>query len=305
MDREEYRLLIVDDEAQILDILGGYFDKLAYQVYRAPTAERGIEIVEENSDIDLIITDIELPGKSGIDLLKIVRQIREDIPVIFITGHKTIEFAIAAIKNGAQDFITKPFELIEVRKIAEKVLRYRKRSQKKERLFHFTKSMNINFEVPTWQLDTGVVSDYLAKFLLNSGFCDQQDLNQYNVAFRETLINSVEHGNLELASKDKGNDFEKFAMFEEERERRLTQDEYKNRLVKVAFLFSPNRFSLTVTDEGNGFNWQEYTRGGNRFVGLNTQASGRGFMIIYHIIDEVYFNEKGNSITLVKSRPAG
>jgi len=38
---------------------------------------------------------------------------------------------------------------------------------------------------------------------------------------------------------------------------------------------------------------------------LNTQASGRGFMIIYHIIDEVYFNEKGNSITLVKSRPAG
>ena len=64
MDREEYRLLIVDDEAQILDILGGYFDKLAYQVYRAPTAERGIEIVEENSDIDLIITDIELPSKT-------------------------------------------------------------------------------------------------------------------------------------------------------------------------------------------------------------------------------------------------
>ena len=301
---KEHRLLVVDDEAQILTMLGEYFDKLSYQVYRASTAERGIDILEEQPDIDLIITDIELPGKSGIDLLKIVRSIREEIPVIFITGHKTIEFAVAAIKYGAQDFITKPFELIDVRKIVEKVLRYRMRNQKKEQLFQHTRSMNINLEIPTWQLDAGVVSDYLAKFLLNAGFCDQQDINQYNVAFRETLINCVEHGNLELASKDKGNDFEKFAMFEEERERRMGQDQYRNRLVKIAFLFSPNRFSLTVSDEGKGFNWRDYTRSGNRFLGLNTQSSGRGFIIIYHIIDEVYFNEKGNSITLVKSKPA-
>ena len=76
------------------------------------------------------------------------------------------------------------------------------------------------------------------------------------------------------------------------------------RMVRVAFMFNPRCFSLTVTDEGPGFDWQQYHGGERHNYQVSTKPYGRGFMLIHHIIDEVYFNEKGNAITLVKSNDA-
>lgn len=303
MNYQEKRILVVDDEALILNMLNDYFSSLSYQVIKASNAEEAMSILNNERDISLIITDIDLPGISGIELLKITRETFPEIPVIIITGLKTLDFAISAIKHGAHDYITKPFELGDVRKVVEKVLRYRQRSKRKERIFKYASSMNVNFDVPTKNIDAGVVADYLARFLLNSGFCDKDEFHQCYVAFMETLINAIEHGNLEMPSSIKGNDFEQITRFEEMREQRLKDPVYNERMVRIAFMYNPQCFSLTIADEGPGFDWQNYTSGTNKSYQVNTAAYGRGFMLINHIIDEIYFNEKGNSITLVKTKP--
>jgi hypothetical protein len=116
------------------------------------------------------------------------------------------------------------------------------------------------------------------------------------------LINAVEHGNLELSSSIKEGDFEKIRMFEELRATRLKDPYYANRKVLITFLYNQDCFSLTITDQGSGFDWHPYVTDKNQLFHITAKPYGRGFMLIRHIIDEVYFNEAGNSITLVKSK---
>ncbi len=302
MKKEKANLLIVDDEESILTVLSEYFRSLSYRVYTAENSEEAMKILNANQKIDLLITDIALPGMSGIDLLKISREIRTDVPVIIITGIKALDYAISAIKHGANDYITKPFELTEVRKIVEKVLRYRFNVQKRDKLFQYAKSMNIHFEIPTKEIDAAVVADFLAKFLFTSGFCDHAGYHQLNLAFIETLINAIEHGNLELPSTMKAGEFEINPAFEELRDARMKDAHYGDRKIKISFQFNQQFFSLTITDEGPGFDWKKFFDEKSHPKEMSIESYGRGFLLIRHIIDEVYFNDRGNSITLIKSR---
>ncbi len=302
MKLKDNHILVIDDEEAILDMFCDYFGALSYKITTVKDAEEAIRLINKDDGIDLIITDIDLPGLSGIDVLKIVRENKPEVPVIIITGLKTLDFAISAVKHGAHDYITKPFDLGEVRKIVEKVLRYRTRSQKKEQIYEYTSSMNVNFDIPTKDLDAAVFAAYMSKFLYTCGFCDKDGYHQFYLAFMETLINALEHGNLELPSSIKENDFEKIALFEEMRGERINDPHYGNRLVKIAFRYNPTRFSLTIVDEGPGFEWRKYLSDTHQMRQPLTAAYGRGFMLIHHIIDEVYFNERGNSITLVKTK---
>jgi FixJ family two-component response regulator len=302
MNLQENHILIVDDEDSILIMLSDYFSSLTYPITTTTTAEEALKILNDDKLIALIITDIDLPGISGIELLKIVRETKPEIPVAIITGLRTLDSAISAIKNGAYDYITKPFELGEVRKVVEKVLRYRSTSKKQKQIFRFTDAMSIKFDVPTNQLDATVVAEYLARFLMNAGFCNEDEFHQFYVAFTETLINAIEHGSLEIPSLVKGEDFERIKAFEELRETRLKDSKYGNRKVYITFLYNQDCFSLTITDQGAGFNWKKYVTDKNQFYKISAEPYGRGFMLIHHIVDEVYFNEAGNSITLVKSK---
>lgn len=302
MNSNENHILIIDDEDSILVMLSDYFTALEYPVSTAMNAEDALEIIRDTRKIALIITDIDLPGISGIDLLGIVRETKPEIPVVIITGLRILDSAISAIKNGAYDYITKPFELGEVRKVVEKVLRYRSSAEKRKQIFSFTDAMSVKFDIPTYRLDASVAAEYLAGFLLNAGFCNEEEFHQFYVAFTESLINAVEHGNLELSSSIKGGDFEKIRMFEELRASRLKDPYYANRKVLITFLYNQDCFSLTITDQGGGFNWHDYVTDKNQFSHTAAKPYGRGFMLIHYIIDEVYFNESGNSITLVKSK---
>ncbi len=295
------RILIVDDEELIVELLENYFQSLNYEVASAESAETAIHHLQNGHAVDLIITDINLPGKSGIELLQIVRQLKPEVPVVLITGHKTLDFAISAIKNGATDFITKPFDLSNVRKVVEKILRFKNQSREREKIYEFVKYIKLNFEYPTNQIDPGIIANHLASMLLKAGFCAESEYNQYYLAFTETLVNAIEHGNLELSSNMKGSDFEKIAQFEQLREERLKDPRYGERKVFIAFEFNPELFSLNITDEGPGFDWRKYVST-NKVHALNLKAHGRGFVFIRNVMDEVYFNEKGNSITLIKHR---
>ena len=105
---ERARILIVDDEAVIRDGLKRVLEGESFVVETCSSGYSAIEIMQRR-EFDLIITDLKMPGMSGIEVLKSVRTLQPDIPVILITGYASIDTAVEAMKNGAADYISKPF----------------------------------------------------------------------------------------------------------------------------------------------------------------------------------------------------
>lgn len=117
---QEHNVLVVDDEKNILKVVSLTLKKKNYNVDTARSSEEAIEKFNNNS-YSLIITDIKLQGKTGIDLLEYVKSKEPDVPVIIITAFGTIANAINAMKKGAFNYLTKPVnpdELLNVMKEA-------------------------------------------------------------------------------------------------------------------------------------------------------------------------------------------
>jgi DNA-binding NtrC family response regulator len=105
---ENARILVVDDEEVIRDGLKRILVREPFAVETCSSGYSAIEIMQKR-EFDLIITDLKMPGMSGIEVLKSVRTLQPDIPVILITGYASVETAVEAMKNGAFDYISKPF----------------------------------------------------------------------------------------------------------------------------------------------------------------------------------------------------
>ncbi len=118
------RLLIVDDDPEMLSVLENLFLEQGYRVKTSTDGLEAMRMIGEES-FDIIVTDIFMPGASGLQVLKQAKQLQPEALVILITGFASLETAIEAIRDGAYDYITKPFKLeelkIAVRNAAEKV----------------------------------------------------------------------------------------------------------------------------------------------------------------------------------------
>lgn len=109
-DLQGIKILVVDDKESMRLLLSGAFEELGFTVVLADSGEEAIDrITHENFHI--VITDLNMPGKTGIDVLRYCKSISPETEVVIITGYGTIEIAVEAMRLGAHDFITKPFEL--------------------------------------------------------------------------------------------------------------------------------------------------------------------------------------------------
>jgi DNA-binding NtrC family response regulator len=121
---EEKTVLIVDDEAIVRESLGDWL-KDTYQVATAETGEEALELIEKQ-DYDVLIVDVKLPGKSGIQVLREVKKVKPYIESIVITAYPSVELAVEAMKLGAVDYLIKPVAPDDLeRLIRETLLKYK------------------------------------------------------------------------------------------------------------------------------------------------------------------------------------
>lgn len=118
---KKYSILIVDDENNVTNLLEKVFIKKSYATHKADCGEAALKVIDSHQ-VDLVITDIKMPGMTGIELISKIKDIDSSIKVILITAFATIETAIEALKMGAVDYITKPFDLEDVLTSVEKVV---------------------------------------------------------------------------------------------------------------------------------------------------------------------------------------
>jgi two-component system response regulator AtoC len=113
------RILVVDDEPMIVSLLSTILQDGGWEVTEANSGTDGIDRLER-ARFDVILTDLVLPGESGIDLLRAAKEIHPDVEVILMTGFATADTAIEAMRNGAFHYIMKPFKGEEVVNLVEK-----------------------------------------------------------------------------------------------------------------------------------------------------------------------------------------
>ena len=108
-----FHILVVDDEPVQREMIGGFLKKQGFEVIAADSAERALELFRQDA-FDLVLTDQKMADMSGLELLQAVHTINPETPVILITAFGTIEAAVAALKHGAIDYLTKPLNLDEL-----------------------------------------------------------------------------------------------------------------------------------------------------------------------------------------------
>ncbi len=118
---QKHNILVVDDEKNILKVVATTLGKESYAVDTARSSEEAIEKFDSDTH-DLIITDLKLPGKGGMELLEYVKSRNPQIPVIMITAFGTIENAVEAMRKGAFNYLTKPVNPDELLTVVKEVL---------------------------------------------------------------------------------------------------------------------------------------------------------------------------------------
>ena len=104
------RILAVDDQRYFRELIEGLLREEGYEVQTASSGEEALRILDHGV-FDAVVTDLSMVGMGGLELCERISANRPDVPVIILTGHGTIDLAVTAIKEGAEQFLTKPVEL--------------------------------------------------------------------------------------------------------------------------------------------------------------------------------------------------
>jgi DNA-binding NtrC family response regulator len=128
-----FQLLVVDDDTAMREMLASLFRDRGYQVTEADSAATAIEQARD-APFDVILSDIRMPGKSGIEMVGELRELRPEAPVVLMTGFGSIDSAVESMRAGAFDYITKPFEPETVALTIERALERRALEEENRRL---------------------------------------------------------------------------------------------------------------------------------------------------------------------------
>lgn len=111
--REKIHVLLVDDEQGFVDVLSNRLSKRSIQASKAFSGTQALQILRKK-DFDVVVLDLKMEDMDGIEILKIIRKMVPELPVIILTGHGSQQAAEEGIANGAFDYLTKPCELAQL-----------------------------------------------------------------------------------------------------------------------------------------------------------------------------------------------
>jgi len=140
------RALVVDDEHMILKIISDILTKEGYEVKTAFNFDKAFELLKEYS-FHVVLTDIRMPEKNGIDLLEKIRTFNSNIPVILMTGFASLETAVKAVQHGAFDYLTKPLDYDKLKSVTKHAFERYELLQENSRLVRELQELNASLEL--------------------------------------------------------------------------------------------------------------------------------------------------------------
>lgn len=269
------RVLVVEDSRTMQTFLLNLLKKEDYEVVVAGDGESGIKLFQqglvEGNPFDIVMTDIVMPGMSGLEVLKRVKTLNYDTVVVVLTSDANVETAIEALNLGANNFLHKPPNSEEILNVMWRATKHREIFLENEELNPFTER-SIHIEIPSQlRFIKGIAHNIIADAKL-MGY-DERDLrDKIPVTVDEAVTNAIKHGN----------------KFQEDKR------------VMIDVSMNTDRIKIVVVDEGEGFDVSSVPDPTDPKNFL--KPSGRGILFMNIGMDEVCYNEKGNILTLIKYR---
>jgi CheY-like chemotaxis protein/anti-sigma regulatory factor (Ser/Thr protein kinase) len=244
---------------------------------------------------DAVLTDMQMPGMDGLELVLQIREKHPLVPVILMTAHGSEEIAVKALQNGAASYVPKRQLAKDLSPTVESVLAASQARRAHRDLMGCVTQTESQFRLEN---DPALIPPLVAR--LKDSFwditsCDDTTVLRLSIALREAILNAMDHGNLELDSALREQDGSAYEKLRAERRR---ESPYKDRRVYITARETPREATYVIRDEGPGFDpssLPDPTDPANM-----EKASGRGLLLIRTFMTEVRHNKSGNEITLVR-----
>lgn len=295
------KILIVDDDKYISLLLYNFLEE---EGFKCDTAEDGLEALEKVSkgnEYDMVLLDFVMPKMNGLEFLAAVKDINPNLSVMMISGYRTRENTLEALRLGAIGFIKKPFSLNDVLSNLRLVFNVSKSKKELGPIISHLNKGKMEFVFKTGEIEPDKISFYLATHLGEMGFISGRRITTVALALNEVLINAIEHGNLELPVNyfvENPGAEKKETVFDLKNER-LKDSQYADKKIIINYQFQNDETAVTIADEGPGFDPSTVVDFLISDDLTKTEGCGRGLMLLKYAVDEIRFNEKGNEVTLV------
>lgn len=289
------RVLLVDDSAFDRQRAGRILEKRStgMTVLYAADSTQALEAIRSQSP-DLVVTDLQMPGMDGLDLIREIRTSTPGIPIIVMTASGSEETALEALSRGAASYVPKKSLAENLLETVEGVLEATQVNRSRERLLGSLRKTESHFELENDASLIPPLIGYLKENLARITGVDNSDLLRVTVALREAVLNAMDHGNLDASSSLREEDESRYHGLIETRRH---QAPYRDRRVFITATETATEATYVIRDEGNGFDpakLPDPTDPANL-----DRVSGRGLLLIRSFMAEVRHNAKGNEITMI------
>ena len=302
MNRRTVHILLIDDDPAVLDMVDSALAHYGMEVHAYPDAAQALDLLQNPAapEFDLVISDINMEGLDGFDVIHKVKATQPHLPVVLMTGQASVDYAIRAMRMGASNLFMKPIAIRDMVQSVFHLVDMHREFRLADNGLRGLVNERRHFLFRSDELDVPSLVRHLTDRLVPMGFASVSNLDVITMAFHEALVNSLEHGNLELDSSLKGDLFTKEDLYVKLRTERMADPAYAGRLIEVRLAMDTERFELEISDEGKGFDASRMSP----LPGDSDMAPhcGRGLPLILLVMDEVHFNEKGNQIRMVLRR---
>lgn len=288
------KILIVEDDFGSREYLYNLIRLEGYDVEKAMDGEEGIKVYKEYHP-DLVISDIQMPKMDGLEMLSKLRKEKSDAIFIITTAFGSEDYAIEALRLGANNYLKKPIDkksLIGLVKKYQTIVDSRKLAKKAEGRV-IEKELKIEFNTHFEHIPS-IVNQLISEISIP---IDDSDKTNIELGLDELITNSVEHGNLEISYDEKVAALDTNTMAELYKSR-MEDPELMNRKIIVEYRQRNDYSEWLITDEGKGFDWESIPdpTQGAQLMELN----GRGIFITNFLFDEMEYIGKGNQVRIRK-----
>ncbi len=290
------RILLVEDSRIQAREQRHWLEAAGYEVETAGNGVRALEAMRQQLPA-IVVTDLQMPEMNGLELVEAVRKEFPQVPVVLMTAHGSEEIAAEALVKGAACYVPKLVLTKHLVPTVENLLTVVEAEHQAEQVQDCLIESTARYELAN---EDKLVPPLVRQFqigLRGLRLCDATEVTRVGVALRESLLNAMHHGNLEVSSELRQEDERVFHGKLAERRSELP---YRDRRVRVVARLSRAEAVFQVSDEGPGFDVAALPDP-NDPTNLE-RVGGRGILLIRTFMDRVEFNDRGNCLTMVKRR---
>lgn len=290
-------MLVVDDHRVQAEEFGDLLRNAGFDVTFAGNGREAMDRLRRDLP-DIVLTDLDMPVMDGLELVQAIRRDYPTLPVILMTAMGSVDAAARALHQGAASYVRKRSLAREIVRTVASVLTVARALPQRGRVLDGLTDGQFGFDLDNDSAQIPPLLGYLEQVASLLHPRDRTERIRVGIALNETLLNAIQHGNLELSSDLRQEDEEVFRDLGEQRRR---QSPYRERRVHVRAILSRSEAVYVVEDEGPGFD-PALVPDPSDPANLE-RIGGRGLMLIRTFMDEVEHNAKGNRITLRKRYP--